>query len=108
MFIAELNPVGKLGDVVASTIAPAGFPIPTAITVMNTAPTIEMNDTMLMYETFLSVRGNDSRKKTTSPTTPHTIVQVACPVIAFQAIVKVKRWLPRMKIRRIIYAQSHD
>lgn len=108
MFMAELNPVGKLGDVVATTVAPAGFSMPTAITVTKTAPTIEMNEAIDMYETFLSVRGNDSMKKSTSPTAPHTIVQVACPVIALKAMVKVRRWLPRMKIRRIIYARQID
>lgn len=53
---------------------------------------------MDMYETFFSVLGRDRMKKTQSPTIPHTIVQVAWPVIALKAIVKVRRWLPKMKI----------
>ena len=104
IFIALEKADAKSVVTVAWTSLP-GFSIATAISVMKTAPTMEMKarniskssgcsislhlHAMDMYETFFSVLGRERIKKTLSPTIPHTMVQVAWPVIALKAIVKV-------------------
>jgi hypothetical protein len=57
---------------------------------------------MLRYDTFFRVLGSVQIHNTMKPTTPQTIVHVACPVIAFIAIVKVRMWLPMTKIRKMV------
>jgi hypothetical protein len=80
----------KLVEYVAASLRFGFGSIPNAIIVTKTAPQMLMNEAMLRYETFLSVRGRVKIQSTMNPTTPQTMLQVAFPVIAFIAIVNVR------------------
>lgn len=66
----------------------------------------EVRDLQMMErnDTFFNVRGTERMVNITTPMMPHTIVQVACPVRTFIAIVNVRRCDAIQKTQYTIYA----
>lgn len=60
--------------------------------------------TIESHDIFSNVLGKERMKEMTMPTTPQTMEQVTCLVMAFMATTKVKIWLAIMKIRKITCA----
>lgn len=107
MLVTAKKAGAKLGEYVAARLRLGFGSTPNAIIVKKTAPQMEMkaascqlgttnaavrahSHTMLKYDTFFKVLGRVRIQRTTKPTTPQTMLQVALSVIEFMAMVKVK------------------
>src|SRR5690242_11371510 len=77
MLITAKKAGANLGEYVAARLRFGFGSMPNAIIVRKTAPQMEMKDATERYETFFRVRGRVKIQRTTKPTTPQTILQVA-------------------------------